>query len=278
MVEQQPAAAVRVQAADVADVVAVLLHEPDHGIFVAEVEIAALRRAAGDHWPVVADLVGAAVRGALVEVRAAVRVVGLPGGIRCLENDVGMAAVVADHESDVALTAGVRAGEQREVDAGDGRRGDVPGGRDGPGTAVIQLCGEVGEALRLRLAEGGRSDVGNLAGAEALVPAGAVDRDGVVGSFRVHLELHRLAGVDAHFGGEALDGVIAGSIDVPLVGGSAGFGVLAGDRIDQGRAGVGRRGSCQERGGQAQGEQRRHQREGQRDDDPPERCQWPLGG
>ena len=88
--------------AEVADVVPVALQEAHHRVLGAEVEVAALLVVARGERPVVADLVGAPVGRALVEVRAAVRVVRLPRRVRGLEHHVGRAGVVADDERDVA--------------------------------------------------------------------------------------------------------------------------------------------------------------------------------
>ncbi|MDI2023246.1 hypothetical protein PJL18_03794 [Paenarthrobacter nicotinovorans] len=87
VVQQLRTIAVNVKAADVADVIAVLFQEPHHRIFVGEVEVPASDAASGVHGAVVAHFVGAPVDGPLVEVGAAIRVVGLPGLVRCLEND-----------------------------------------------------------------------------------------------------------------------------------------------------------------------------------------------
>ena len=58
--------------------------------------------------PVVADLVRATAAGrAGVQAVAAVVVVGLPGGVGGLEQQIGVARVVADDEDDVARAAGV---------------------------------------------------------------------------------------------------------------------------------------------------------------------------
>ena len=98
---------VGVHAAEVTDVVTVLLEEPHHRVFVGEVEVATRILGAGGDRAVVADLVGTTVRRALVEVGAAVGVVGLPRGIGGLEKHCRVAREIANDESDLALAAGV---------------------------------------------------------------------------------------------------------------------------------------------------------------------------
>src|SRR5581483_1384295 len=88
---------------------------------------------AGKDRAVVADLVGAAAGGVeVVEALAAVGVVGLPGAVGGLEEQVGVAGIVADDEEDVAGAAGVLADQPGEVDATGGAGGDGPAGADGP--------------------------------------------------------------------------------------------------------------------------------------------------
>src|SRR5207244_2103119 len=118
---------VGVDAADVAEVVAVGLEPADHRVLGVEQERLGLA-VAGDEGAVVADLVGAAgwqvLGDVLVEGVAAVVVVGLPGGVGGLDEDVGVAGVVADDEEDVVDAGGaVGAAQAGEVDAGDGGAG-----------------------------------------------------------------------------------------------------------------------------------------------------------
>ena len=101
VVEDLGAAAVGVHAGEVADVVAVALQPADHRVLGVEQPVLG-GRAAGRERPVVADLVGAAGIGAGaadVEAVAAVVVVGLPGRVGGLEEEVGVAVVVADDEA-----------------------------------------------------------------------------------------------------------------------------------------------------------------------------------
>src|SRR5262249_36092057 len=156
-----------------------------------------------------ADLVGAAVgqAGADLQAVAAPGVVGLPGGVRRLEQQVGGALVGADDEVGGAGSAGVVARQPGEVQAAGGGRRDGPGGGHGPVAGVDQPGGGVGQGVGLVLLEdlGGR-DGGDQAGAVALVVAQPVDVDVVGGQRRVvDLERDGLAVVDADVGGEALD-------------------------------------------------------------------------
>jgi hypothetical protein len=61
-----------------------------------------------------------------------------------------------------------------------------------------------------------RLDRGDLPGAHAAVVAEPVDVDAIRAAAAVDLERHRLAGVDADVGGEALDLQVARSVDVPF--------------------------------------------------------------
>src|SRR5207237_376198 len=81
--------------------VAVPLEPAHHRVLVLEEE-RGRRVPAGRERPVVADLVGAVRRRADVEAVASVLVVRLPGGVRGLEEEVGVRLVVADDEDDVA--------------------------------------------------------------------------------------------------------------------------------------------------------------------------------
>ncbi|MCY1225274.1 hypothetical protein D9M72_374640 [compost metagenome] len=149
MVQQLSAVPVGVHAADVADVVAVFLQETNQRVLVAEVEVPARGFAPGGKRPVVADLVGPAVDSPLVEIGPAIGVVGLPRCVGGLEDYVGMAAVGADNKGDVALAAGVRPGQQGDVDAGDGRGRDLPRGGNSPRSAIVKFRCHVGPALGL---------------------------------------------------------------------------------------------------------------------------------
>ena len=217
VVEQQAARAVRVDARDVADVVPVLLEELDHRELVGEEVVLASRCVGGEHRAVVADLVGAAVVSAAgVEVRAAVGVVGLPGRVRGLVDDVGVAGVVADDEEDLALVTVVGPGQVRHVDTGHGRARYGPGGRHTPVAAVVEVRRLVADAGRLGLRERRRGcDGRDLTRSVATVVAHAVDGDRVVARTGVDLEALGLAHIDADVGREALDVGVARPLDGP---------------------------------------------------------------
>ena len=186
---------------------------------------------AGRERAVVADLVGARSRRALVEAVAAVLVVRLPRRVGRLEEQVGMSAVVADDEDHVTCAARVVADQLRDVDAGDCVRRDVPLRRHGPVAAVDEPGRGSGETGGLRLRElRRRSDGRDEARSASAVVAQAVDVQVVGLSVGLDLELDRVALVDADVRGEALDARIAGTDDVPLAGGVARLEVLAVDR------------------------------------------------
>ncbi len=204
-------APVGVDAGDVADVVAVALHEAHHRVLVGEEEVAAADAAPGAHRAVVGELVGATVGAAVVEVRPAVGVVGDPGRVGGLEDDVGGAGVVAHDEGDVAGVA-VAALQVGDVDAGHRSGGHVPRRGDAPVAAVDGLGRDVVDAAGLVLREGGaRGDRGDLARAVALVVADPVDVDRVGRGVGLDLEVDTLADVDRDVGGEALDRIRPGS-------------------------------------------------------------------
>ena len=92
---------------EVADVVAVSLQPADHRVLGVERRVLRSRTAGGE-GAVVADLVGPGrIRpgpavAALVQAPAAVLVVGLPGRVLRLEEEVRLTGVVTDDEEDVA--------------------------------------------------------------------------------------------------------------------------------------------------------------------------------
>ena len=150
VLEQLGAAAVGVDAGGIADVVAVSLQEADHRILGAE-EVGERGVVARGQRPVVAHLVRAAHRqiAAVVQAAAAVVVVGLPGRVGGLEQQIGMSVVVADHEDDVAFAEdAVFARQLGDVNARHGRRRNVPRGRDSPVAGVDEACLEVLRADR----------------------------------------------------------------------------------------------------------------------------------
>ncbi len=237
MVQQLRSVPIGVDAAEVRDIVAVLLEEPHCGVLAAEVEVATAVVAAGHHGAVVADLVRSPGVGALVEVGAAVGVVRLPGRIRGLEKHSGVARVIAHDEGDLAVVAVVGARELCDVDAGYRIGRHSPGSGDAPVSAVVQLGRRVGDAGRLALGKRGRRcHVRDLACAESLVVAGAEDLDRVRPRVRVDLETDRSADVHADVGGEALDVAVSSSLDVPHGRVRPGKRVLAHDRIRGGSA------------------------------------------
>ena len=108
-----------VDAAGVADVVAVRLQEPDHRVLGVQEPARAVVVLPGMPGPVVGHLGGALIRlgvagravdRACVQAVATLGVVGLPGLVRGLEQDVGVARVVAHHERDQAFVAVCRCG------------------------------------------------------------------------------------------------------------------------------------------------------------------------
>jgi hypothetical protein len=220
------------------------------------------KRIIGYSGAVVADLVRTIRRrperalAAGVEAGAAVAVVGLPGLVRGLEDDVGVARVVADDEDDVAGAEGVRPHQAGDVDAGDRGRRHLPGRRDGPVAAVDQTGRRVGQAVRLDLRQReALRERGLQAGAVAAVPAEPVDVDPVGDGVRLDLEVDGGALVDRDLGREALDRRVAGAVDVPGVQRRAGPFVLGSQRD---------RAACPVRGDADQdGEHGRGQHDGQ---------------
>ena len=101
-----------VEATGVADVVAVRLQEPDHRVLGVHEPARAVVVRPGMPGPVVGHLGGALIRlgvagravdRAAVQAVATLGVVGLPGLVGGLEQDVGVARVVAHHERDQAF-------------------------------------------------------------------------------------------------------------------------------------------------------------------------------
>ena len=231
VVGQQGATTIGVDPADVADVVPVALQESDHRVLVGEQVVATAGQPPRADRTVVADLEGAAVavrRRPLVEVGSAVEVVGLPRRVGRLVDEVGVAGVVADDERDLALTAGVLAGQQDDVDARHGRRRNAPGGRHLPVAAIHQPRGGVAQARGLGASRRGQGR--DQPGPVALVVPEAVHVHGV-GRAGLHLEGDRAAHVDTHVRRVALDGGITLAIDVPGRRRGPRLGVLTDDRI-----------------------------------------------
>ena len=191
LMQQRSPACATSRPLDVAHVVPVGLEEPDHrvlGVHEPAAAPAVVRRRV--ERPVVGDLdaplyavglPGRAVRRARVEAVAAVGVVGLPRLVRRLEDDVGVARVVADDEQDLAAAAGVVADQVREVDARTPRSlGTAQDADTRPVAAVDQArSAGVGQArgLGLRQRRRRRACRGDLAGTVALVVADPQDVD-----------------------------------------------------------------------------------------------------
>ena len=241
MVADQRTAPVRVDAGGVRDVVAVALKEADHRELVGEDEVPAPRgRAAGVERPVVRHLVRPPGRRSPVQAVAAPGVVGLPGGVRGLEQHLGGAGVVADHEHDVVLLAVVGPGQQGEVDPGHPAGGDGEAGRDLPVAAVDQAGGLLQQAVALDPGGGGHGDR-HPPGAVAAVVAHPVDVDRVRRGVGPDLQVDPVPEVVAEPVGEALD-VLAVPGDFPLRGRRTRLRVLTGHRIAARRTRVGGQG------------------------------------
>ena len=230
------AEAVAVDVREVRDVVAVALQPAHHRVLGVEDPVLGGVLARGER-PVVADLVGPPRRRARVEAVAAVSVIGLPGGVRGLEEEIRASVVVADDEGDVAgAGSAVLAHEPREVDAGDRGARHVPGCRGGPVAAVDQAGRAVAQTFGLTLQRRGRHGSHQPRPVPA-VPTHAVDVDAVGGGRGVHLELDGLALIDADVRGEALDAGVAGAADIPLARRIAGPAVLGNDLVRRRGAG-----------------------------------------
>ena len=235
VVQELGAARCRVEAADVAHVVPVPLEPADHGVLAAE-EPAERRVVACRVRAVVAHLVSADAADAAVgiEAVAAIVVVRLPCLVRSLEDDVGVIAVVADDEDDVAAGRAlpVRPHEVCDVDAGNGVCGDLPACANAPVPAVVEVRRRVADAGGLRLRQRrARLDRRDQACAEPAVIPHSVDVDVVRRGVRLDLEGDGGAGIDALLRREALDRRVAVAGNVPLARRSAGQRVLADDRI-----------------------------------------------
>ena len=232
MLEELGAAALGIHAGRVAHVVPVGFEPAHHRILVAEQPRAAIRVAARHKRPVVTHLVGTAGRLAGIEAVAAVIVVGLPRRVGRLEQDVGMARVVAHDEDHVARAARIRANELGDVDAGCRGRRYRPGCRDAPVSAVDESCRRVSQARRLMLRQRRRRrDRRHLAGPQTRVIPQSIDVDVIRRRVGRHLETDAAAFSDADIGRIALNRVVACPDDVPLAVGVSRQLVLADDGI-----------------------------------------------
>ena len=272
-----------VNATGVAHVIPVLLQETDHRVLGVH-EPAASAGSAGDPRPVVGHRGGALVglggpRGAVVAAlvqavagSAGPGVVGLPRLVVGLEQDVGVAGVVADDERDQAAAAGVVTHQVRDVQPGHGCARHRPRRRHRPVAAVDEPGGlGVVDARGLSLRQrGGRQHVrDHLARAVALVVADAQDVDVVRRRRGVDLEGFGLPHVHAHRGGEALDRRVPRAVYLPVAGRVTRQGVLASDHAGHRRA---TRASCSRWSHTDQGEQTERHREGEADSQPWPRC------
>ena len=230
-----------VNARPVLDVEAVGLEPPQHRILRAE-DPALVAGDAGVERAIVARLGRAsraavrraaiADRAATVEAVAAVGVVGLPGGVRGLDQHVGLPRVVADDEHDVTGRADGRipARGLRDIDARHRTGWHHPRRRDAPRAAIDQSAGGLGRARRLNLRQRRRRlHRVDLARAGAPVVAEPIDVDAVISRRRVDLEVDGAADIHAHVGGEPLNRGIPRSADVPIR--IAGQQILGQDRI-----------------------------------------------
>src|SRR5206468_337743 len=179
---------------------------------------------------VVTDLVRPTGGRADVEAVAAIVVVGLPGRVGCLKEEVRTPIVIAYDEHDVAGAAGIESLQFGDVDAGNGVRRHHPRGRLGPVAAVDQTCRGVGQTRRLVYA-GVVAERRYLARPKPSVIPQAVNIDPERRRRRLHLEVYGLADVDADVGCKTLKGAVARSRDVPFRAGRSGLAVLAHDRV-----------------------------------------------
>src|SRR5689334_16396105 len=104
VVGQLGATDVGIQARYVRDVVAVALQEPNHRVLVGEQVVPPTLPPSSCKRSVVTHLVGTTVVKSDVIVGAAVGVVGLPGGVGGLVDDIRVAGIVANNEWDMACT------------------------------------------------------------------------------------------------------------------------------------------------------------------------------
>jgi hypothetical protein len=96
VLSDQTAVAVRVYASGIRDVIPVGLEEPNYRVFMDEKIKVVLRRV---DWPVVTDFESAADWVSLIKTVPAVVVVGLPGSVGGLLQNVGMAGIIAHDEN-----------------------------------------------------------------------------------------------------------------------------------------------------------------------------------
>ena len=161
---------------------------------------------------VVADLVSRISERTVVETPVRVIVVGGPGRIGGLEQNLRVPFVIAHDKRDVTRSCdAVVAHEPGDVNSGNGVSGDTPGCRDGPIAAVDQGSGRI---VRTRIdAEAGwlrrsrRREIRNVSDetcAIAAVIAEAVDVNVIVADGCLDFEGNGLAVVDADVGSKPL--------------------------------------------------------------------------
>lgn len=213
MLHEQVAAGMGIDVGGVGYVVTFPLQETEHVVFVVahakELSSAAAVLGKGS---IERDMEGA---GPTVQRISTSGVIGLEGGNAGLEQQVGRARVLAQHENDVAFLAAAKAGQFREIDAtgpirGIGRLWNVYNVRIRPvafhqaGTAV---------KMRRRL---NHSRADNRAdhppAACAPVPSHPEDFNRVARVGRVNKNRDVLAAIDAGGGGIALDFTLRGGI------------------------------------------------------------------
>ena len=219
--QQGCARAVDVDAGAVLHVEAVGFEEADHRVLRGEEVVETPLGAARHERAVVADRERSpdAVQrvagrpGIRVQAPPAPRVVGLPGRVGGLKEDVGGTVVAAHDEGHVVRADdAVIADELGEIDARDRVGRYVPRGRDRPVPAVQKPA--AGDVHRPRLClrkRGRRLHGGDVASAEALVEPEPVDVEVIRGGRRGDLERHRGPAIDADLRRESLDAGVPGS-------------------------------------------------------------------
>ena len=116
MVPDQPGVALYVDGRHVADIVAIALEPADHRVLGVE-QIVFQLRSAGREGAVIAELLRHRRAGAAVGVVAAIWIVGLPGGVGGLEQQVRVAGIIPHDERDMACPAVVGARWSSDVNA-----------------------------------------------------------------------------------------------------------------------------------------------------------------
>ncbi len=255
---------VAVDSGEIADVVAIGLEEAHAGILGMEHGVDGAKMARIERTIVarlvragfVSQVAGVLESEAAVGAVSTITVVSLPGGIGGLEQDVGVAVVVAHDEVDMtgaglaqrvrqsavsqravsmwlrgrrlrgfipavvrtpAFACGILPDQPREINPGSRLQRRLPRCGDGPVAAVVEVRMRISQALGLPLRQvDGGLDGVDAARAHATVIAHAVNIDAVVVRVGFDLEVDRLATVDADVVTETLDRRITPAVDVPL--------------------------------------------------------------